>query len=209
MDAHMSDDEKDYPVESDHEWWLKLKDGVDPAWKRLWFEVIVPETKLSRNADLMRKYGVTAGDLNGMLFEEMVGEGKFDLYRDDGGSLAGWLRRYVRGYITRANPAAHGEFSLDGTADLNEQGEPMAIPVEDHGLMRSEAWFMTHLCFKDLWNDDPRKAYVLLFKTRFHFSSKEVAMMLDIQNEATVDQIFSRAVKDMRAAWVYHDKKGV
>ena len=209
MDAHMNDAEKDYPVESDHDWWLKLKEGLDPAWKRLWFEVIVPETKLSRNAELMRKYGVTAGDLNGMLFEEMVGEGKFDLYRDDGGSLAGWLRRYVRGYITRANPAAHGEFSLDGTADLNEHGEPMAIPVEDRGLLRSEAWFMTHLCFKDLWNDDPRKAYVLLFKTRFHFSSKEVAMMLDIPNEAAVDQIFSRAVKDMRAAWAYHDKKGV
>ena len=204
----MSEVEKDYLIESDHDWWLKLKEGQDPAWKRLWFEVIVPETRLARNAELMRKYDVTAGDLNGQLFEEMVGAGKFDLYRDDGGSLAGWLRRYVRGYITRANPAAHGEFSLEGTADLNEQGEPMAIPVTDIGVLRGEAWLMTHRCFKDLWNDDPRKAYVLILKTRFHFSSKEVAMMLDISNEAAVDQIFSRAVKDMRAAWVFHDKKG-
>ena len=209
MDAVMTKAvEKDYPVESDHDWWLKLQAGEDPAWKRLWFEVIVPETRLSRNAELMRKYSVTAGDLNGQLFEEMVGEGKFALYRDDGGSLAGWLRRYVRGYIARANPAAHGEFSLDGTADLDDHGEPMAIPVEDIGLIRSEAWRMTHRCLKDLWNDDPRKAYVLLFKTRFHFSSKEVADMLDISSDAAVDQIFSRAVKDMRAAWVRHDKEG-
>ena len=33
-------------------------------------------------------------------------------------------------------------------------------------------------------------------------------MMLDIQNEATVDQIFSRAVKFMRRAWVEHDENG-
>jgi len=206
MDAIMT--EPDYPVESDHDWWLKLKDGDDLAWKRLWFEVIVPETRISRNADLMRKYGITDGDLNGRLFEEMVGAGKFDLYRDDGGSLASWLRMYVRGYVTRSNPAAHGEFSIEGTADLNEHGEPMAIPTEDKGVLRGEAWLMTHRCFKDLWNDDPRKAYVLILKTRFHLSSKETAALLDIPSEAAVDQMFSRAVKAMRAAWVHHDKKG-
>jgi DNA-directed RNA polymerase specialized sigma24 family protein len=198
----------DYPVESDHEWYVKLQAGEDTAWKRLWFEVIVPETRSLRNAQLMRKYSLTAGDLNGLLFEDMMGRGRFALYRDDGGSLASWLRCYVRGYITRANPAAHGEFSLDAAARQDARGEALPIPTEDRGVLRAETWAMTHRCFKDLWNDDPRKAYVLLLKTRFHLSSQEVADMLDISNAAAVDQIFSRAVKAMRAAWPHHDRKG-
>ena len=186
-----------------------VKAGGDAGWKLVWENVIVPEVNSLRSADLARKYCITDGDLMGMLYEDMIGNRKIDQFRNDGGSLWGWMRQYVRGYVTRANPNAHGEFSLEGTAEQNEHGEPMAIPTDDLNILRSEVWDMTHLCFKELWNDDPRKAYVLLFKTRFHFSSKEVAMMLDIQNEATVDQIFSRAVKDMRAAWAYHDKKGV
>ena len=193
---------------SDHDLLPLLKEGVDPAWKRVWFEVIEPEKKRLRNAELMRKWNVTDGDLFGILFKEMVGDGKLANYRDDGGSLMGWLRAYVRGYITRSDPAPHGEFSLEGTAELDERGEPMAIPFHDHGFTRNEVWQMTHLCFRDLWNDDPRKAYVLLFKTRFFLSSREVADLLEIPSEAAVDQIFSRAVKDMRAAWPRHDKEG-
>ena len=64
---------------------------------------------------------------------------------------------------------------------------------------------MTHLCFKELWNDDPRKAYVLLLKTRMFLSSAEVAELLDL-TEANVDQIFSRSVKQMRENWRSHEK---
>ena len=193
---------------SDQELVPLLKEGVDPAWKRIWFEGIEPEKKLSRNAALMRKWHVTDGDLFGQLYKEMVGDGKLANWRGDGGSLAGWMRAYVRGYITRANPTPHGEFSLEGTAERNESGEAMPIPVEDKGLTRREVWYMTHRCFKELWNDDPRKAFVLLLKTRFFFSSREVSAMLEIPSEAAVDQIFSRAVEDSRAAWPRVDKEG-
>ena len=51
---------------SDHDLLPLLKEGADPAWKRVWFEVIEPEKKRLRNAELMRKWNVTDGDLFGI-----------------------------------------------------------------------------------------------------------------------------------------------
>ena len=182
-----------------------VRAGGDAGWKLVWENVIVPEVRSMRSADLAKKYCITDGDLMGMLYEEMIGRGKISLFRNDGGSLWGWMRQYVRGYVTRANPNRHGEFSLEGTAERSDSGEPMSIPVDDHGVVRREVWLMTHRCFKDLWNDDPRKAYVLLLKTRMHLSSAEVAEMFDL-TEANVDQIFSRSVRAMRENWIRHEK---
>ena len=182
-----------------------VKAGGDAGWKLVWENVIVPEMKSLRSGELARKYCITDGDLMGMLYEEMIGRGKIALFRNDGGSLWGWMRQYVRGYVTRANPNPRGEFSIEGTADLNEGGEAMALPDTDSGVESAEVWRMTHRCLKDLWNDSPRKAYVLYLKTRMHLSSAEVAGMLDL-TEANVDQIFSRSVKQMRANWVKHEK---
>ena len=182
-----------------------VKAGGDAGWKLVWENVIVPEMKSLRSGELARKYCITDGDLMGMLYEEMIGRGKIALFRNDGGSLWGWMRQYVRGYVTRANPSPRGEFSIEGTADLNEGGEAMALPDIDSGVESAEVWRMTHRCLKDLWNDAPRKAYVLYLKTRMHLSSAEVAEMLDL-TEANVDQIFSRSVKQMRTNWVKHEK---
>jgi hypothetical protein len=182
-----------------------VKAGGDAGWKLVWENVIVPEMKSLRSGELARKYCITDGDLMGMLYEEMIGRGKIALFRNDGGSLWGWMRQYVRGYVTRANPNPRGEFSIEGTADLTEGGEAMALPDTDSGVESAEVWRMTHRCLKDLWNDSPRKAYVLYLKTRMHLSSAEVAGMLDL-TEANVDQIFSRSVKQMRANWVKHEK---
>lgn len=182
-----------------------VKAGRDEGWRLVWENVIVPEMRTNRSGALARKYCLTDGDLMGMLYQDMIGRGKIDLFRNDGGSLWGWMRQYVRGYITRSNPNQHGEFSIEGTATHDDNGEEMALPVEDKGVLRSEVWLMTHRCFKDLWNDDPRKAYVLYLKTRMRLSTAETAEMLDL-TEANVDQIFSRSVKQMRKNWVTHEK---
>lgn len=182
-----------------------VKAGEDEGWRQVWENVIVPEMRTNRSGALARKYCLTDGDLMGMLYEDMIGRGKIGLFRNDGGSLWGWMRQYVRGYVTRSNPNAHGEFSIEGTAASDENGEEIALPVEDKGVLRSEVWLMTHRCFKDLWNDDPRKAYVLYLRTRMRLSTAETAEMLDL-TEANVDQIFSRAVKQMRRNWISHEK---
>lgn len=191
---------------TDKEWWQFVKDGKDEGWKPIWERVVEPESRSLRSAELMKRYSLTAGDLMGMLFDEMIGRGKIDLYRGEG-SFEGWLKRYVRGFVLAADPAKHGEISLENAhPDAEDGATEMAIPVAaGKDIARHEVWAMTHWCFRDLWNEDPERAYVHLLKTRFHFSSEEVKDFLDVSSVANVDQIFSRNVKFMRKAWLKHD----
>jgi len=189
---------------TDAEWYQQVKDGTDTGWKRVWERVIAPETISLRSAEMMKRYSLTDGDLMGMLYEDMIGRKKIDLYRGDG-SFEGWLKRYVRGYVLNANPNKHGELSLDTHASKTAEGAPaIDVPFQDNKVISKDVWITTHYCFHDLWQDDPEKAYIHILKTRFHLSSEEVKDFLDVSSAANVDQIFSRAVKFMRAAWPRH-----
>lgn len=194
---------------NDHDWYELVKAGEDAGWKLVWERVVEPEATSQRSSEMMNRFSITAGDLMGMLYEDMIGRDKISLYRDDGGSFEGWLRRYVRGYVLNADPNAHGEISLEAAhPDAEGAGEELQVPTHDKGLELFEAWSMTHLCFRDLWNEDPERAYIHLLKTRFFLSSEEIRDFLDVSSAANVDQIFSRSVKFMRDAWEYHDRNG-
>lgn len=191
---------------SDAEWAESVRAGEDAGWKRVWERVIVPESKSLRSVELMRRYSLTDGDLMGMLYHEMIGRRKIDLYRGEG-SFEGWLRRYVRGFILNANPNKHGELSIEGAHPDAEDGRTaMELPSEDRQVLQKDIWITTHYCFHDLWQADPERAYIHLLKTRYHLSSEEVRDFLDVSSTANVDQIFSRAVKFMRTAWPKHDR---
>ena len=184
---------------TDREWHRLVKAGEDAGWKLVWERVIAPEAKSLRSAELMKKYSITDGDLNGMLYEEMIGRGKIDLYRGEG-SFEGWLRRYVRGFILHANPNPHSEMSIENAnPDADGDGVALEVPVDaTWNLLQNETWRMTHWCFRKLWNEDPERCYIHLLKTRFHLSSEEIKEFLDVSSAANVDQIFSRSVKFMR-----------
>ena len=191
---------------TDHEWYELVKAGEDAGWKLVWEKVVEPESTSQRSAELMKRYSITAGDLMGMLYEDMLGRRKIDLYRDDGGSLQGWLRTYVRGYILGADPNRHGEMSIEGAYQgENGESEALSLPKHDHEVVRREVWQMTLWCFRELWNEDPERCYIHLLKTRFFLSSEEVRDFLDVSSAANVDQIFSRSIKFMRQRYVYHD----
>lgn len=191
---------------TDHEWYELVKAGEDVGWKLVWEKVVEPESSSQRSAELMNRYSITAGDLMGMLYEDMLGRRKIDLYRDDGGSFQGWLRTYVRGYILGADPNKHGEISIEGAYQGEDgESEAMSIPKHDHEVMRREVWQMTLWCFRELWNEDPERCYIHLLKTRFFLTSEEVRDFLDVSSAANVDQIFSRSIKFMRQRYVYHD----
>ena len=184
---------------TDLEWHRLVKEGDPEGWKLVWERVVSAEAKSSRSAEMMRKFSLTADDLNGMLYEEMIGRGKIDLYRGEG-SFEGWLRRYVRGYVLNGAPNKHGEISIEGAhPDADDGRTGMDIPVDaTKDLLHNETWGMTHWCFRKLWNEDPERCYVHLLKTRFFLSSEEIRDFLDISSAANVDQIFSRSVKFMR-----------
>jgi hypothetical protein len=140
----------------------------------------------------------------GMLYEEMIGRGKINLYRGEG-SFEGWLRRYVRGYILNADPNRHGEISIENAhPDAEGEGEALNIPNEDKRILRNEAWRFTHWIFRKLWNCDPARCYVHVLKTRYFLSSEEIRDFLDISSAANVDQMYSRSVKFMRETWIKH-----
>ncbi len=194
---------------TDHEWYELVKAGLDAGWERVWREVVEPESRSLRSAEMMKRFSLTAGDLMGMLYNDMIGNRKIDLYRDDGGSFQGWLRTYVRGYVLKADPNKHGEISIEGAYSDDDGGpEAMVLPDRDIGVDRSEVWRITHLCFRELWNKDPEWAYVMMLKTRFFLSSAEIKDFLDVSSAANVDQIFSRSVKFMRNAWVENERTG-
>lgn len=193
---------------TDREWYESVKDGRDEGWKLVWDRVIAPEAKSMRSAELMERYSLTDGDLMGMLFDEMIGRKKIELFRGEG-SFEGWLRRYVRGYILNADPNKHGEISFENAhPDAEDGATQLEVPVNDKKVISKDVWITTHYCFHDLWMDDPERAYVHILKTRFRLSSEEVKDFLEISSTANVDQIFSRAVKFMRSSWPKHDPNG-
>lgn len=185
----------------DKEWHRLVKNGEDAGWKLVWERVVEPESKSMRSAEMMERFSLTAGDLMGKLYEEMIGKGKIDLYRGEG-SFEGWLKRYVRGYVLNADPNKHGEISIEGAhPDAEGEGEAMALLVHDQETLRLEVWRMTLYFFRLLWNEDPERCYIHLLKTRFHLSSEEIRDFLDVSSAANVDQIFSRSIKFMRESW--------
>jgi hypothetical protein len=189
---------------TDDEWFKLVREGDDAGWKLVWERVVEPEAASSRSAGLMRRYSITAGDLMGMLYEDMIGRGKINLFRAEG-SFEGWLRRYVRGYILNANPNAHGEISIEGAhPDYDGEHEALVLPKEDNEVLRGETWRFTHWIFRKLWNNDPVRCYVHVLKTRFFLSSEEIRDFLEISSAANVDQMYSRSIKFMRETWVKH-----
>ena len=107
---------------SEHEIYelLKLQDAE--AWRLAWEKAVLPEARSLRSGQMARRFGVTAEEMMSLLYVEMIGGGKINLYRDDGGSLWGWMRTYVRGYIHQADPARKKEISLEG-ADFGDESD--------------------------------------------------------------------------------------
>ena len=207
---------------SDHVVWelLKLQDAE--AWKLAWERAVLPEAEGFRSGRKAREWGVSPEEMMSLLYVEMVGAHKLDLYRDDGGSLWGWMRMYVRGYIHRARPDARLT-SIEGAGEAGEdEGRSFeekismqvsdsrgrsALPDEDPAVRRREEWELVQKCFADLYRKNPMRAYVHLLKLRMNLSSTEIKSMLGMSSEANVDQTFSRALKDMRKLKVQHEER--
>lgn len=191
-----------------------LKDEDAEAWQYV-LEKVVDQEKRSRSGNLKRHdWGVSLESLIGQLYEEMVGQGKLAAYQGRG-SLIGWLRSYLRGYLSRQNPE-NGRFlpidearQNDEGGDAGTLGDEIAFQLsdersrdsyegEDLHVLRHERWEIAQKCFKNLWKGNSMQAYVMLLKLRFHMSSLEIKERLGVSSAANVDQIFARAIKRMK-----------
>ena len=188
---------------SDHEIFGLLKEQDADAWALAYEKSVLSEARSLRSGRMAREAGITPEDLMSMLYEEMIGRGKINLYRDNGGSVFSWLRTYVRGYVYHSVVKRHEEISTDSVSD---EGDEFTIPVEDPARDRKDQWDMVQACFGEMWAENPMKAYVHLLKLRMNLSSTDIMRMLGISSSANVDQIFSRAVKDMGRKKVEHER---
>ena len=179
---------------TDHEIFGLLKEQDADAWKLVYERSVLTEARSLRSARMAREAGITPDELMSMLYDEMIGRGKIELYRDNGGSVFSWLRTYVRGYVYHSVVKTHDEFSIDGVSD---EACEFTIPIEDPARDRKEQWDMVQTCFGEMWAENPMRAYVHLLKLRMNLSSTDIMKMLGISSSANVDQIFARAVKDM------------
>ena len=198
-----------------------LKSEDPGAWRYVLERVIDQEKRSSANNRRRADWNVSLESLLGRLYDEMVGQGKLSYYKGTG-SLIGWLRSYIRGYLSRENPDDGRTVSLDAAGegedgevlspladkiafDLSEEGRRGAYGGEGDQVLRRERWALARRCFRDLWLGNSMQAYVMLLKTRFQMSSLEIKERLGISSAANVDQMFSRAVKKMQEAKVRHD----
>ena len=188
---------------TDHEVFGLLKEQDGDAWSLVYEKSVLSEARSLRSGRMAREAGITPDELMSMLYEEMIGRGKINLYRDNGGSVFSWLRTYVRGYVYHSVVKRHEEISTDAVSDEDVE---FTIPIEDPARDRKEQWDMVQTCFGEMWAENPMKAYVHLLKLRMNLSSTDIMRMLGISSTANVDQIFSRAVKDMGRKKVEHER---
>ena len=176
---------------SDHELFLALKCQDAAAWRYVWERVVQVECGVRKNAEMAYRWGVTPEEVMSVLYAEMIGHDKISAYRDDGGSIVGWLRKYVRGYIYRSNPE-------NPHIELSESVPDTAVADEGNTTETREDWEIVQRCFSRLWAENPLRAYVHLLKLRDGMSSADIRSLLNVSSAAHVDQLFARALKDMR-----------
>lgn len=210
-------------VLGDHEIWILLKEQDAEAWKLVWEKAVLAEARAFRNSQVVAKWGIDEEELMGQLYEVMIAQGKIELYRDDGGSIFGWMRTYVNGFIRKSNPDKLRDVPVGAGAlrddddsfkgfeekisvGVSEPCSSNSFSSEDIFIERREEWERVQKCFGDLWLKNPVRAYVHLLKLRMNLSSSEIKSMFGISSEANVDQMFSRAIKDMQELKVKYEK---
>jgi hypothetical protein len=192
------------PIEelTHHEVFVLLKEQDADAWRLVYEKSVLTEACSLRSSRMAREAGITPEELMGMLYEEMIGQGKIGLYRDDGANIFSWLRTYVRGYVYHSVVKRHPEISIE---EMSEEGSGFTIAIEDPARSRKEQWDLVQQCFGEMWRENPMRAYVHLLKLRMNLSSSEIKEMLGVTSTANVDQIFARAVKEMGRRKVEHE----
>ena len=73
------------------------------AWKHVLRKLVSQEAGSSLQVRKRDDWGVCLEELLGELYEDMIGRRKLWNYKGEG-SLLGWMRAYMRGYLNRKNP---------------------------------------------------------------------------------------------------------
>lgn len=212
----------DFTLLSDRELAELLKAEDRGAWNHFLRKLVSQEAGSFLQARKRDDWGISLEELLGELYEDMIGRRKLWNYKGEG-SLLGWMRAYLRGYLNRKNPNLARTIDIDSVANPAADADGLTIGdkiskemsdgtalhayrTEDLEVLRHERLDIAQRCFADLWRENSMQAYVMLLKVRFQMSSLEVKERLGISSAANVDQMFSRAVKKMKELRAKHDR---
>lgn len=214
MDDAVESQAIDFTLLSDRELAELLKAEDRGAWNHVLRKLVSQEAGSFLQVRKRDDWGVCLEELLGELYEDMIGRRKLWNYKGEG-SLLGWMRAYLRGYLNRKNPHLTKTVKIDGVArpaadkiskEMSDGTALYAYRTEDLEVLRHERLEIAQRCFVDLWRENSMQAYVMLLKVRFQMSSLEIKERLGISSAANVDQMFSRAVKKMKELKVKHER---
>ncbi len=181
---------KDIEKKSNSEIAKLLRDEDHDAWNYVFLNAANPVMCRENIRLIMLDRNLSRLDVYGFLYEEMIARGKINTYKDAGGSILGWMKWHVYGLIhkyCRKNP-----WPVSDDAFFNSYQDRSTSCSTD------EDWEVVQKCFRELWKENPMRAYVQLLKLRYELSAAEIKDLLLISSEDNVNQIFSRATKDMK-----------
>lgn len=169
-----------------------LKKSDPAAWEYIFAKAALPVIKRPHISRIMADRHLSRQDVYGMLFEEMIARKKIDLFGKDKekSNLLGWMKWYVWGLVhkyCKKNPWA-----------VSDEATLVSLSNESAPESKSEIIEMVDVCFRDLWQENQLRAYVHFLKLKHNLSAKEIKELLGLSSEDNVNQLFSRAVKDMK-----------
>ena len=166
-----------------------LKDGNDDAWRYVLLRAVAPVLKSPQIGRIAYDRHLSDIDVLGMVFEYLVAKKAIDQF-EFRCPLIYWIRFWTSKSVMeycRKNPNP-----VSDEAYLAVLSEKAAKEYDREGFEIAEA------CFKRLWKENRLRACVHYLKVFGELSSREIMKLLHLSSEANVNQIFSRACKDMR-----------
>lgn len=166
-----------------------LKDGNDDAWRYVLLRAVSPVLKSPQIGRIAYDRHLSDMDVLGMVFEYLIAKKAIDKF-EFRCPLVYWIRFWVSKSVMeycRENPNP-----VSDEAYLAVLSDKAAKEYDREGFEIPEA------CFKRLWKENRLRACVHYLKVFGEMSSREIMKLLHLSSEANVNQLFSRACKDMR-----------
>ena len=172
---------------SDMRFWTKVRDAV-----------IVPYLRKSRYGEMARKKNVDDDEVYGYVYTMMVHNGKLNEIREKN-QLARFLEQYARKYVqmlytVRKRKVVEEPISDDGWAEWERNHVHEILLAEKKARQRD----CISAAVRKLWKENPKRAYVLVMKTKNCLSSREVKDFCGFSSELNVNKIFERRKTSMR-----------
>ncbi len=171
-----------------------LKDGNDDAWRYVLLRAVSPVLKSPQIGRIAYDRHLSDIDILGMVFEYLIAKRAIDKF-EFRCPLVYWIRFWVSKSVMeycRKNPNP-----VSDEAYLAVLSDKAAKEYDREGFEIAE------VCFKRLWKENRLRACVHYLKVFGEMSSREIMKLLHLSSEANVNQLFSRACKDMR---MYRDE---